>query len=128
MAQNWRKAGKGTNDMRLLYAFHTGLLMASSFGISLADDDEHSRKRRRNYDGQRSSRERLGPVSNPAYKEVRGGRHFAYQPGLLPLGSWERILAQTDNHFDQQIDVEEADKKVIAQYLQSNAAQYSGAR
>ena len=106
----------------------TVLLVACSFGLSLADDDDHGRKRRHNRGVQGSSRERLGAVNNPIYKEVCGGCHFAYQPGLLPSGSWEKILAQTDDHFGQQIDVEEEDKKAIALYLQSNAAEYSGAR
>ena len=39
----------------------------------------------------------LSAVNNPTYKEQCGGCHFAYQPGLLPSGSWEKILAGGSN-------------------------------
>jgi hypothetical protein len=70
----------------------------------------------------------VAPVKNALYLEECGACHFAYQPGLLPSRSWEKMLSQQEakNHFEEDIAFE--DKAVKAQlmhYLTSNAAEYS---
>jgi len=89
------------------------------------DDDHHSddRKYSKHY-----SKRYLNPVNNETYKEECGGCHFAYQPELLPSGSWEKILAGLEDHFGEDIDLDPESKKIIAEYLKANAAQYSSAK
>jgi cytochrome c551/c552 len=109
------------------------LLMANGvFNAALADHDEHKergryQKRQRNnseHDGKRH----LKPVDNPTYKEICGECHFAYQPELLPSGSWEKILAALADHFGEEIEIDQESKKVIAEYLKANSADYSSAK
>lgn len=70
----------------------------------------------------------LRPVDNQTYKEQCGGCHFAYQPALLPSGSWRKIMAKLDDHFDEDVTLDGEDKKIIFQYLTENAAEHSRSR
>jgi hypothetical protein len=47
---------------------------------------------------------------------------------LLPSGSWDKILAGLEDHFGEVIELDLASKKVIAEYLKANAAEYSSAK
>jgi hypothetical protein len=89
------------------------------------NDDDHNDNRK---NSKHSSESYLNPVSNPTYKEICGDCHFAYQPALLPSGSWEKILARLDDHFGEEIDLDQESKKIIAEYLKANSAEYSSAK
>ena len=98
------------------------------------DDDDHGRskkgkkrryqKRYRN-DSSHYGKRNLTPVNHPIYKEECGACHFTYQPGLLPSGSWEKILASLEDHFGEFIDIDPDSKKEISVFLRANAANYS---
>jgi hypothetical protein len=108
------------------------LMVNGVFYAALADHDEH-KERKRYQKGHGNSSEHdsesyLNPVSNPTYKEICGDCHFAYQPALLPSGSWEKILARLDDHFGEEIDLDQESKKIIAEYLKANSAEYSSAK
>jgi hypothetical protein len=47
---------------------------------------------------------------------------------LLPSGSWEKILARLDDHFGEEVDLDLDSKKIIAEYLKANSAEYSSAK
>ena len=108
------------------------LLVANGmFFVALADHDEHKereryRKRHRN-GSEHNGKDKLKAVDNPTYKEQCGACHFVYQPELLPSGSWNKILAGLDDHFGEVIEMEPGSKKIIADYLRANAAEYSSA-
>jgi len=70
----------------------------------------------------------VAPVSNQAYRAQCGACHFAYQPGLLPARSWDRIIAGRKDHFDQEISLESAQAQSIRTYLRANAADTAGYR
>jgi hypothetical protein len=70
----------------------------------------------------------LAPVDNPVYKRQCGACHFCYQPGLLPSGSWKKILAGLDKHFGRTVELDAGSRKTIAAYLAANAAEHSPAR
>ena len=97
------------------------------------DDDEHERRGRKRRRYQKRSRddsdyyekESLTPVNNQTYIDECGACHFAYQPGLLPSGSWDKILAELGDHFGEDVDIEEASKKTITEYLKTNSAEHS---
>jgi len=99
------------------------------------DDDNHDRgkkrgryqKRYRN-DSKHYGKRYLTPVNNPTYIKECGACHFAYQPELLPFGSWDRILAGLEDHFGEVIELDLDSKKVIAEYLKANAAEQSSAK
>jgi len=70
----------------------------------------------------------LKTVDNETYKNKCGSCHYSYQPGLLPSGSWEKILDNLSSHFSKKIKLDEKLKKEIAQYLKTNAAEHSTAK
>jgi len=98
-------------------------------------DDDHERgKKRRRYqkrsrnDSEHYAKEYLTPVNNQTYIDECGACHFAYQPGLLPSGSWDKILNSIADHFGEDIDLDPESKKIIVEYLKANAANYSSAK
>ena len=97
-----------------------------------ADHDDHRKKRRYQKRERRHSenngKRHLTIVNNPAYTENCAACHFAYQPGLLPSGSWDKILNGLADHFGEDIDLDPESKKIIIEYLKANAADYSSAR
>jgi len=98
------------------------LLFCLNLGAVLADDDGHDRKYRKH------DRRYLSPVENPTYQEQCGACHFAYQPALLPSGSWRKIMARLEDHFGTDVELDDEDKKIIALYLEANAAEDSWSR
>lgn len=97
-------------------------------GLAWADDDDRERKRYRYRDGRQYQKHQVAPADNPLYKDNCGACHFAFQPALLPAGSWRKILAQLDDHFGEQLDISDPDQKALARYLEANAAERSGTR
>jgi len=98
-------------------------------------DDDHDRqgKKRRYQKRYRNNSKNykkryLTPVNNPTYIEECGGCHFTYQPELLPSGSWDKILFGLEDHYGEAIELDPKSKKVIAEYLKANAAEYSSAK
>ncbi len=89
------------------------------------DNDNHHSERK---DSKHHSEHYLKALDNAAYKEACGACHFPYQPGLLPSGSWEKILAGPEDHFGEVLELDPESKKVIAQYLKANAAEHSSAK
>ncbi len=109
----------------LLLVIHTGV----------AADDDHDREDggirgffEKNDDDDDARRDRLAPVDNPVYKEQCGGCHFAYQPALLPSGSWRKIMGRLEDHFGTSVELDDQDKKIITRYLELNAAERSRAK
>jgi len=107
---------RGTKRLALFVGL-AFLLSGCILAVACADDDD--------YDGRKRG---LGPVDNPTYKEQCGACHFAYQPALLPSGSWRKILSGLRDHHGEEIDVEAEDIEIIIKYLEDNAAEYSSAK
>lgn len=64
------------------------------------------------------------PAHDAVFEEECGACHFAYQPGLLPRRSWERIMAPEalSDHFGDDAGLEEPTRRAIAAFLQAHAA------
>jgi len=69
-------------------------------------------------------------ISNKLYRESCGECHFAYQPGLLPSASWRRLLApdQLSNHFGENAELNEAERKKVLALATQYAADSSSYR
>jgi hypothetical protein len=67
------------------------------------------------------------PVDNKQYKDECGSCHFAYQPGLLPTRSWEKLLTAEalKKHFGENAELDSDTLKVIYDYAIANAADKS---
>lgn len=106
------------------------MVMVALVPIIGADDDGKKHQRREgkhnenNYSGDRN----LKAVSNSTYADQCGACHFAYQPELLPAGSWKILLDGTDDHFGETVDLDEGARSEISGYLASNAAEKSSAK
>jgi len=67
----------------------------------------------------------VAPVKNALYKEECGSCHFAYQPGLLPERSWKKMMANLENHFDENAELDTDTLKTLTTYLTRNSADKS---
>ncbi len=67
------------------------------------------------------------PVDNAIYLEECGTCHFAYQPGLLPTASWEKLLNSQalTNHFGDNAEIDDSVLQKIQAYVLNNAAEKS---
>ncbi len=109
-------------------------------GVLTANDDDHNGNSREHHDEEygddyrESSRERHGEeydddfddrvpaVSNQAYMDNCGACHFIYPPALLPAASWGRLLSNTDQHFGEDLAIDDSDITEITRYLTQNSA------
>ncbi len=95
-------------------------------GAERSDRDHHDHNRR--YQRHAGSSDSLGTVDSPAYREQCGVCHFVYHPGLLPSGSWEKILSKLPDHFGATIETDLEILRVVEQYLTTHSAEHSSAR
>jgi hypothetical protein len=88
---------------------------------AMADDDFWS------WLGTFSHTSGVAPVYNKQYQEECGSCHFAYQPGLLPAKSWEKLLTAEGlhDHFGEVADLDKDTLQAIRDYALSNAAEKS---
>lgn len=99
-------------------------LMIGLSGVVLADrdheddDDEHGHFER--WFG--GSKPVINSVESKLYAEECGSCHFAYQPGLLPARSWQRIMTGLDDHFGENAELGDTELAAISNYLQANSA------
>lgn len=84
-------------------------------GAVVGDDD----------DGRNFYKKGVQPVTNELYTEECGSCHFAYPPGLLPRRSWEKMMSNLENHFNDNAELEPQVESSIRKYLTRNAADNS---
>ena len=108
------------------------IIAVGAFCGAYADHDggkERGRHQRRyRHHSEHYGEKALKPVTNPTYKEKCGACHFPYQPGLLPSGSWQKILSGLEDHFGDTVELDQKSEKIIAGYLESCAAEHSSAK
>lgn len=67
------------------------------------------------------------PVEDKQYLEECGSCHFAYQPGLLPGRSWEKLLTPEalHNHFGEVADLDKDTLEALRAYVLDNSSDKS---
>lgn len=67
------------------------------------------------------------PVDNKQYSDECGSCHFAYQPGLLPAKSWEKLLTPEalHDHFGEVADLDKDTLTAIREYVLDNSSDKS---
>ena len=125
----------GTRKWIIFLAAFLVMINGAFYAVLADHDDDHDSDGKRNrhqerYRGNYKDHKQryLTPVDNPTYMEECGGCHFAYQPELLPSGSWDKILAGLKDHYGEVIALDPKSKKEIEEYLKANAAEYSSAK
>ncbi len=117
-----------TRSKRIPAMLVAGLLSLGGVGLAMSDaddDDSHEREEhRRPSGGWVRSRPDVAPVTNATYREECGACHMAYQPGLLPAGSWVEIMqpAALGEHYGDDASLSDALGREISTYLTANAS------
>lgn len=77
--------------------------------------------------GNFSRQKEVQPVDNAAWKEECGSCHIAYQPGLLPGRSWEKLMEEKAlaDHFGEDASLDGDTLKELREYALANAADKS---
>ena len=102
-----------------------GLLLTAS--LVMGDDDKYERgERGEGYFSQSFGKKLdVAPVDNATYKEECGSCHFVYQPGLLPARSWQKMMGDLENHFDENAELDKDTQAELTIYLVENAADHA---
>jgi hypothetical protein len=115
----------------ILFIVALSVLVLLSIQVSLGDDD-HDHEHERDHDERHYTwYERtpgVAPVENTLYEQECSSCHFAYPAGLLPEQSWRKIMSNLDDHFGENAELVEADRKAIEDYLVNNSAGHSDFR
>ena len=70
-----------------------------------------------------STKADVAPVNNQLYIKECGSCHFPYQAGLLPSSAWNKMMANLENHFDNDASLNETDLQTLTKYLNDNSAE-----
>jgi cytochrome b len=60
---------------------------------------------------------------NASWREACGECHLAYHPTLLPARSWQRLLAEQHNHFEEDLDLDDETLLELQTFAIANAAE-----
>jgi len=64
-------------------------------------------------------------AEHPLFVNECASCHTLYPPSLLPAASWEKMMADLENHFGDDASLDEADTASIRDYLVAHAAERS---
>lgn len=92
-----------------------GITLVTAIGAALVNADDWAERFGRGRHG-------IAPVANPQYRALCGECHMAYQPGLLPAASWQRVMDGLADHFGDNAELTPADDAAVGEYLATNAA------
>lgn len=102
---------------RFLVFFLAVLLLYATVLIGVADADDDDRGKRY-----------MPPVDNELYAGRCSLCHFLYLPGLLPSGSWIKIVEGAEDHFGLDLALDEETRTEIVNYLKANGAETTRAK
>ena len=98
------------------------LLLAGGAGLVIGSEGEDGGAWTERW---RQARLDVAPADDPKYAGECGACHFAYQPGLLPARSWQRLMNNLANHFGENAELAPGDVAALTRYLLANSADAS---
>lgn len=74
-----------------------------------------------------SRHKEMVPVTDDTYNSECGDCHFAFQPGWLPVRSWQKLMDPTalKDHFGDNAELDEQTRRAVAKVLEAGAAEHS---
>lgn len=116
------------NIKPLIMTLALSILLIGLTGIVLAEREYENEHEEHGYLERWFGRPKpvIDSVESNLYAEECGSCHFAYQPGLLPAASWQRIMSGLEDHFSENAELGETELNKISHYLQHNAADRAG--
>lgn len=60
----------------------------------------------------------------PQYQQECAACHMVYPPGLLPAGSWQRLMGSLNKHYGTDASLDAASTSNISGWLRANAGTY----
>jgi hypothetical protein len=64
----------------------------------------------------------------PAYQQECASCHIAYPPGMLPAGSWQRLMNNLQRHYGADASTDAATVTALSAWLNANAGAYKRVR
>jgi hypothetical protein len=113
---------KRKSTMAAGYVLMAGILLFSFYGLgqSLAsggyESDDHDLDHGYDEEHEHNGRQ-ASAATSPLYKEECGGCHMVYPPTLLPGKSWQKIMAELDDHFGENAELDMETQLQIEDYL-----------
>ena len=104
----------------LFSLFALALLGILFIGGGVAMSDSYHEPEHENYDRWEHLQRRstgVAATTSPLYLEECGSCHMAYPAGLLPVSSWRRIMANLDDHFGDNAELDAQTATQITDYL-----------
>lgn len=101
-----------------------GSILLFGFGsiISInADEHGYEHEEENEHEHENEYSKRVLTTQNALYKEECGSCHLAYPAALLPKKSWDKIMSNLENHFDENAELEQVDRLKIKKYLAANS-------
>lgn len=75
--------------------------------------------------GARADGARTVPADLPAaYTQECGACHLAYPPGLLPAGSWQRLMGGLERHYGSDASLDARTQQQIGEWLQRHGGTF----
>ena len=67
----------------------------------------------------------VGPAlaGDPKWREECGSCHLAFHPSLLPARSWKKLIADQEQHFGEDLALDEPTRAALLAFAASNAAE-----
>lgn len=97
------------------------------FGVSSltstisADEPEHEREEHE-HENKGHSKRQMTTKNYALYKTECGSCHIAYPAALLPKKSWDKLMNNLDDHFDENAELDKGDRLKIQTYLAQNSS------
>jgi len=102
-----------------------GLILVTALVMGDNDSDEKNEHSGSMLNRVFSKQLDVAPVKSTQYQEECGSCHFAYQAGLLPARSWEKMMGNLENHFGENAELDIETQTGLTQYLVRNAADHA---
>jgi len=112
------------------YALMSAILIFSFYGLgqSLAsggfESDDHDLDHEYHEEYEHNAHQ-IATAANPVYVEECGSCHLVYPAMLMPINSWQKIMAGLEDHFGENAELDARTRQEIEDYLVRESSRVS---